>query len=115
MDNPTGVSSSGNWQRFAPVEATDAAKFEVRATFQGTQTFDPADQTLTGPVGGPDWHGLGVERSWELSWDRGSASSALPAGRVTRLRLEVREASTGLVQDTATLQLVINVVEEGGG
>lgn len=113
VDNPTGVSGSGNWQRFAPVDPDDAAKFEVRATFQGTQTFDPADQTLTGAVGA--WQGLGVERSWVMAWDRGSASSALPAGRVTRLRLEVREASTGLVQDTATLQLVINVVEEGGG
>jgi len=112
VDNPTGVSGSGNWQRFAPVEPTDAAKYEVRATII-SQVFDPADQSLTGTLG--SWQGLGVERSWVMAWDRGSASSALPAGRVVRLRLEVREITSGLVQDTATLQLAINLIDEGGG
>lgn len=108
-----GVNPMRNWQRFAPVEDTDAALFEVRATYQGSQIFDPADSTLTGTIG--SWQGLGVTRAWELAWDRGSAPTDLINGRVTRLRLEVREAATGVVQDTATLQFVININEEGGG
>lgn len=108
-----GVNPMRNWQRFAPIEDTDAALFEVRATYQGSQIFDPADSTLTGTIG--SWQGLGVTRAWELAWDRGSAPTDLINGRVTRLRLEVREAATGVVQDTATLQLVINVTSDGGG
>lgn len=108
-----GSARPARWQRFAPVDDSEAAQFEVRATLQSTQVFDPADSTLTGAIG--SWQGLGVERSWVLAWDRGSAPTDLTNGRLTRLRLQVREASTGLVQDTATLQLVINVEEEGGG
>lgn len=82
------------WMRF-PVEPATAALYEMRATVlsvSGTGVLDVTAGTLN------TWLPMTSNRSWTIA----DTVGALGTAGILVLRLEVREASTGIVQDSGT-------------
>jgi hypothetical protein len=94
------------WMRFTPIEVSTAALYECRATIIAWST-DPGippsgsgtPLTFTDGTAGA-WLNLATSRSW------GAGAAAYPSHFVRIIfTLEIREVSTGIVQDTATISL----------
>lgn len=99
--------ADGKWLRFIPIEASDAARFQIRATLVGQQNVDITKDTL--PINLNTWLGMGVARTW--TYRRGGPSLY---GQIVTLRIEIRDAVTLVVQATTYLKLVVNNVDPGG-
>lgn len=100
----------GEWNLYGEIEPTLAALYEVRATVL-TEVDGDSPVTFTGTIG--SWETLGTVRTWELSTDYVSPSSSRTAIRI--IYFEIRETATGLVQDTATIDLRTFIDAPTGG
>jgi hypothetical protein len=115
--NSSGSSSAGGslaneWMQYGVVEPAIAALYEVRATivsssssgaFAGTDVF-------TGTVG--SWLSLSTTRTWMLTTPAPGAVGEYVATHT--LFIEIREVSTGLVQDSASITLRNEFIFTGG-
>jgi hypothetical protein len=95
---------ANEWVYGWPIELADASLYEVRATLvlNGLASFF----TLTGTF--DTWLPLSSDQSWEYQTET-------EGGGVAQIRFEVREVSTGIVQDTADIVLQTNKEPAGGG
>jgi hypothetical protein len=90
---------SGQWSFPQPIEADQAGQFEVRATLLG-QFLTPGSLGSAGFTGGSFgvWQALSTDRYWD--W---AASLGEFEGASASILIEIRDASTELVQDSATI------------
>jgi len=90
-------SISGQWASNAPLEPATVALYEVRATILETDNWlgSPADMTGSAATGA--WLSLSTTRTWVVN---GLGYSIM--------KVEIREASSGLVLDQATIALQNN-------
>lgn len=98
------------WLLYGAAEPSQCGLFEVRATLLAS-SGGGANITLTGTLG--TWEALDTERSWRLEAAFVDFSTSREA--VRQLRIEIRETSTGIVQDSATVSLETSVSVIGGG
>jgi len=94
---PTPV---GEWNLYGEIEPTLAALYEVRATVL-TAVDGDGPTTFTGTVG--SWIALNTTPVWELISEYNSPSAIRQAVRI--IFFEIRETATGLVQDSATIDM----------
>ena len=92
------VFITGQWINPQPVESETAAEWEVRVTLL-------AGALTSGPVG--TWEPLDVDRQWVVEEIDGGTSS------VARLRVEIRDIDSGIVQASASVDLEAYVSEFG--
>jgi len=104
---PTPV---GEWNLYGEIEPTLADLYEVRATVVSS-VDGGSPVTFTGTVG--TWETLGTARTWELTTGYVDASTDRAAIRI--LFFEIRETATGLVQDSATIDLRTFIDAPTGG
>ncbi len=99
----------GEWMRRTPIEAAEAALYEVRAVFVpgrwGVEMFEPPLET--GEFG--TWFPLTADVSYALSSAGNDRFFSAP------FTLEIREISTGLVQASSLITLQIANNTGGGG
>jgi hypothetical protein len=111
--NPVFLGAPREWLRYGEVEAAIAGQFEARVTVVSSITtvagFDQ-DFTPIIPSGDPvdTWLNLGTTRHWWIE---------PPAGAYwfTRWRVDIREASTGVVQASNWVALNASNYSGGGG
>lgn len=101
---------ASQWLLYGEVETSDAALFEVRAV-QLIQVDSASDTTFTGTVG--SWLSLDTNREWILRTEFTSGFDSRNA--IWRLRIEIREVASGIIQDSATVELRTGVNVEVGG
>lgn len=94
---PTPV---GEWNLYGEIEPTLAGLYEVRATILSASDGD-GPTIFNGTVG--SWLTLDTVRTWELISQFNSPSSIRQAVRI--MFFEIRETATGLVQDSATIDM----------
>jgi len=99
---------SNEWMLYGEVESSQAALFEVRATIVSSDSIG-SSETFTGPI--DTWTQLGVDVEWALDYPTPASGST--ARRL--LFIEIREISTGIVLDSATIDLTVTVITEVGG
>lgn len=98
------------WLLYGEAEPAQCGLFEVRATLLASSN-GAANISLTGTLDA--WLPLSTERSWRLLAEYVDGSTSREA--VRELRLEIRETSTGIVQDSAVISLQTSVSILGGG
>lgn len=101
---------SGEWNLYGEIEPTLAALYEVRATVL-TSVDGGSPVTFTGTVG--SWEALGTVRTWELS--TGYVDPGTDRAAIRIVFFEIRETATGLVQDSATIDLRTFIDAPTGG
>lgn len=90
---------SGQWASPQPIESDMAADFEVRATvLTGAVT--------SGPLG--TWEPLDVDRQWVVEDEDAGGAFAQ-----AKLRIEIRDADSGIVQASAIVDLFATVADFG--
>lgn len=106
-----GSAAPEKWMRFPPIEATDAANYEIRATVLS----EVPGGTLEGTVG--TWDDLGVARTWvvqmndELVWENAGDDRF----RKAQFRIDIRDKATSTVQDSTTVLLIAILRTVSGG
>ena len=104
---PTPV---GEWNLYGEIEPTLAALYEVRATVL-TSVDGDGPTTFNGTVG--SWLTLDTMRTWELISEYNSPTAIRQAIRI--VFFEIRETATGLVQDSATIDMRCFIDAPTGG
>jgi len=102
--------ASGEWNLYGEIETTDAALYDIRATLL-TSSDGGSPVTFTGTVG--SWLNLATSRVWELTTGFVDAGTTRTAIRI--LRFEIRETSTGIVQDSGVIDMRTFVDASTGG
>lgn len=100
---------TNQWLLYGAAEPSQCGLFEVRATLIAS-SGGGANITLTGTLG--TWEALDTERSWRL--EAAYVDGSTPREAVRQLRIEIRETSTGIVQDSAVVSLETSVSVGGG-
>lgn len=90
---------SGQWSFPQPIEPEQAGQFEVRATLLG-QFLTPGSLGSAGFTGGSFdvWEPLSTDRYWD--WAASLSEFEVASANIL---IEIRDASTELVQDSATI------------
>lgn len=88
------------WNQFGEIETSVAGLYEVRATLL-VNTDGDSPVTFDGTVG--SWLSLDTSRTWQITTGYVDAGSTRTAIRT--LFFEIRETSTGIVQDSGTIDL----------
>lgn len=91
---------SGEWNLYGEIESSDAALYDIRATVL-TSVDGDSPVTFTGTTG--SWLNLGTSRVWEIT--TGYVDPGWTRTAIRNIRFEIRETSTGIVQDTGVIDL----------
>lgn len=97
----TSAYQTGQWSLYGQIETSKAELYEIRATLIYSYDWPDSDNALTGTFDA--WQSLGTTRTWELRNQYVSPSDARQA--IRQIRFEIRETSTGIVQDSKILDL----------
>lgn len=106
----TDTELVNEWLLYGEAEPAQCGLFEVRATLLASSGAG-ANITLTGALA--SWQTLDVERAWRL--EAAFVDFSTPREAVRQLRIEIRETSTGIVQDSAIVSLQTSVSVPVGG
>jgi hypothetical protein len=109
LDDPFAVPFSGSWLYNHPVEPSIAGLFEIRITVTGRTPGDAAFSAGTEAT----WQTLDVDRSWALTIDYPAVDAT--DTKAIYFTLEIREISTGIVQDTCLVDMNALIRDGGGG
>lgn len=92
---------SGQWNLYGLIEPSLAGLYEIRATMIFSSDWPTSDNTFTGTLG--SWQTLDTTRTWELrnAW----VAESDPRQAVRRIRFEIRETATGVIQDSGVVEL----------
>lgn len=98
------------WLLYGAVETSQAGLFEARATLLAS-SGSGANITLSGTL--DTWAALDTDFTIRL--EAAYVDGSTPREAIRQVRIEIRETSTGIVQDTAVFSLETSVSVLGGG
>lgn len=106
-------TASGQWNLYGLIEPSLAGQYEIRATLLASTNWPDSDNVFTGTL--DTWQTLDTSRTWELRNSYTAPSD--PRQGYRQLRFEIREASSGIVQDSGVivLQTFFDAGLGGGG
>ena len=92
---------SGQWNLYGLIEPSLAGLYEIRATMLLSTDWPGSDNVFTGTM--DTWLSLDTTRSWEIRNNYVGPSD--PRQAIRQIRFEIRETSTGIVQDAGVIDM----------
>lgn len=101
----SGATSSdyqtGEWNLYGLIEPSLAGLYEIRATMVYSYDWPDSSNAFTGTLN--TWLQLNTTRSWEIRNTYTAPSD--PRQAIRQVRFEIREASSGIVQDAGVIDM----------
>lgn len=108
------------WMLFGTVDIATASLYEVRATFVSRDTIGTPDRDPSGlPIMAgtsevlDTWLNLGTTRHWDVALDADDGTLVGVYGTTTRIRIEIRDIATGIVQGSALVTFTCQFLATG--
>lgn len=108
------------WMLFGTVDTATAALYEVRATLVSRDSIGTPDRDASGlPVMAASsnpldvWLNLGTTRHWDVALDAAAGTLVGVYGTTTRVRIEIRDIATGIVQGSALVTFTCQFLNTG--